>query len=162
MVAPHFERLAKENSRPKKMAFAKVNVDHQSTIARTAGVAAMPTFKIYQGGNCVDTIKGANPAALSEAVAKASKLADAAVGGKPADAFKSPGRTLGSEGTGAKTAAARRGPSFDLGKMLNLIVSFIGLYVVSLLSVRIPSEVRFWLRIQQRLTLRTVRRIQGG
>jgi thioredoxin len=130
MIAPHYERLAKEHSRPKKVAFAKVNVDSQSTIARTNGVAAMPTFKIFHGGNCVETIKGANPSALAEAISKAVKLADTVATGKPGDAFKSPGRTLGSD----ETVAGGRG--FDFGSILNMLIVFVGLYLVSFFSAR--------------------------
>lgn len=130
MIAPHYERLAKEHSRPKKVAFAKVNVDTQSTVARSNNVAAMPTFKIFHGGSCVETIKGANPSALSEAIAKAVQLADAAPGSKPGDAFKSPGRTLGSD---EPVAGGRR---FDFTGILNLAIMVLGLYLVSLFSAR--------------------------
>lgn len=135
MIAPHFERLAKEHSRPKKVAFAKVNVDSQSTIARSNGVAAMPTFMIFHNGSCIETVKGANPSALSEAISKAVKLADGPGGGKPGAAFKTPGRTLGSDAP----AAARRSSSFSIGKLLNMLITFVGLYLVSLFSARIPK-----------------------
>lgn len=121
------------------MAFAKVNVDSQSTIARSAGVSAMPTFKIYHAGNCVDTIKGANPSALGEAISKAAKLADAAGGGKPGDAFKSPGRTLGAESAGGVRSSRGSSYNLNMSQMINLIVSFVGLYLVSLFSVCIPT-----------------------
>ncbi|KAL6857828.1 hypothetical protein ACO1O0_005271 [Amphichorda felina] len=124
MIAPHFERLAKEHSRPKKVAFAKVNVDNQSTIAQSNGVSAMPTFKIFHNGNCIETIKGADPSALSAAISKAVKLADSPGGGKPGAAFKTPGRTLGSDAP----VAARRGPSFDIGKLFSMLVSFLDAY----------------------------------
>lgn len=130
MIAPHYERLAKEHSRPKKVAFAKVNVDTQSAVARSNNVAAMPTFKIFHGGNCVDTIKGANPSALTEAITKAVKLAESAPGSKSADAFKSPGRTLGSD------EAVAGGRGFDFSNILNMIIVFMGLYLVSLFSAR--------------------------
>ncbi|PNY28305.1 Thioredoxin-like protein [Tolypocladium capitatum] len=117
MIAPHFERLAKEHSRPKKVAFAKVNVDTQSTVASSNGVSAMPTFKIFHGGNCIDTIEGANPSGLSEAVLKALKLADIAGGGnKPGVAFKTPGRTLGGE---APSALAASGGGWNMGSILD-------------------------------------------
>ncbi|KAK4074434.1 uncharacterized protein Triagg1_5030 [Trichoderma aggressivum f. europaeum] len=95
MIAPHFERLSKEHSRPNKVAFAKVNVDNQANIARTNGVTAMPTFKIFHNGTAVETIRGANPSALTEAITKAVSLSD---GGKVEDVFKTPGRTLGGDG----------------------------------------------------------------
>ncbi|RDA84877.1 hypothetical protein CP532_2089 [Ophiocordyceps camponoti-leonardi (nom. inval.)] len=128
MVAPHFERLATQHSRPKKVAFAKVNVDNQSAIARAQGVSAMPTFKIFHRGQCVDTIKGANPTALTEAVTKALRLVDS---GGSGDVFKTPGRTLG-----GSTAAARHGVyrPWDMAGFFKSLISFFGLYFISLFS----------------------------
>jgi thiol-disulfide isomerase/thioredoxin len=131
MIAPHFERLAKEHSRPKKVAFAKVNVDNQSTIAQSNAVAAMPTFKIYHNGSCVDTIKGANPPALAEAILKAVKLADGP-GGGGGNVFKTPGRTLGSV---APARSRSGGLSFSPKKIIDFLFTFVGLYLVSLFSV---------------------------
>lgn len=131
MIAPHFERLAKEHSRPKKVAFAKVNVDNQSTIAQSNAVAAMPTFKIFHNGSCVDTIKGANPPALAEAILKAVKLADGP-GGGGGNVFKTPGRTLGSV---APARSRGSGLSFNPKKIIGFLYTFVGLYLVSLFSV---------------------------
>lgn len=136
MIAPHFERLAKEHSRPKKVAFAKVNIDSQSTIARSNGVAAMPTFKIFHGGNCIETIKGANPPALTEAISKALKLGDAAA--KQGNVFTTPGRTLGGETPRQGVAGVAR--SWNLGGLLNALVVLVGLYFVSLFSARNKKE----------------------
>lgn len=132
MIAPHYESLAKEHSRPKKVAFAKINVDAQSGIARTQGVAAMPTFKIFHNGTCVETIKGANPPALTQAITNAVKLAD---GGNAGDLFKSPGRTLGGDGP-----AGPSNMSFGIKALLNAIMVLVGLYLVSLFSARSHKE----------------------
>lgn len=140
MIAPHFEKLANEHSRPKKVAFVKVNVDTQSTIARTQGVSAMPTFKIFHGGNCIETIKGANPPALTEAISKALRLGDSGVRG---DSFTTPGRKLGG-GEGPPSGRAPRGAvaarsrasSWSFGGLLNALIIFVGLYLVSLFSAR--------------------------
>lgn len=123
MIAPHFERLAKENAIDKKVAFAKVNVDSQSTIAKTNGVSAMPTFKIFHNGTCVETVKGANPSDLGDAVGKATKLAFTS-GGQSGNGFKTPGRTLGN-------GPAQGGSGFDVGKILNIVIMFVGMYLVS-------------------------------
>ncbi|KAH7316552.1 thioredoxin [Stachybotrys elegans] len=129
MIAPHFERLAKEHSSPKKVAFAKVNVDQQSGISRANGVSAMPTFMIFHKGTCVETIKGANPPALASAISKAVQLAD---GGKASDLFKTPGRTLGGPG-GAGSRASGGGLNFS--GLLNALIIIVGLYLASLFSV---------------------------
>lgn len=128
MIAPHYERLAKENSRPKKVAFAKVNTDNQSDIARTNNVAAMPTFKIFHNGTCVETIKGANPPALTAAVEKAVKLAGG--GATPGELFKSPGRTLGGDSPRGSSSFS----IFSMNNLLQVLVTAVALYLASLVS----------------------------
>jgi thioredoxin 1 len=130
MIAPHFERMAKEFSSPKKAAFAKINVDNQTTIAQTYGVSAMPTFIIFHGGKAINTIKGANPQALQQAVAEAMKLGGATAA--PGAGFKSPGRTLGAD---RPRAPLQRPLSYDLSRMFGGLVAFLGLYIISLFSV---------------------------
>ncbi|KAJ4857280.1 mitochondrial small ribosomal subunit rsm22 domain-containing protein [Trichoderma breve] len=127
MIAPHFERLSKEHSRPNKVAFAKVNVDNQANIARSQGVTAMPTFKIFHNGTAVETIRGANPSALTEAITKAVSLSD---GGKVEDVFKTPGRTLGGDGP-----IPGQGRHWSVTLLLNIIMMFVGLYLTSLFSI---------------------------
>ncbi|KAF5021731.1 hypothetical protein F66182_6232 [Fusarium sp. NRRL 66182] len=125
MIAPTFESLANEHSRPTKVAFAKVNVDSQSGIARAQSVSAMPTFKIFRNGTCVETIKGANPPALTAAINNAVKLVGPATG----DVFKTPGRTLGGEARSAPLAK-----QWNLKGLFDALIAFVGLYFVSLFS----------------------------
>ncbi|CAI0647631.1 unnamed protein product [Colletotrichum noveboracense] len=131
MIAPHFERLAKEYSKPKKVAFCKINVDQQSGIARTHGVSAMPTFIIFHGGQAVETIKGANPPALTQAIQNALKLPDK--NGRSGASFSTPGRTLG--GDKAARASLQRPIQWQLSGLFSGLVTFIGLYLVSLFAI---------------------------
>ncbi|TWU75104.1 37S ribosomal protein S22 [Metarhizium rileyi] len=119
MIAPHFQRLASQHSVPKKVAFVKVNVDSQPEVAKENRVSAMPTFKIFHNGACVETIQGANPSALSEAVTKAVQLAGGAK--SVDDLFKTPGRTLGG---GSPSSSG-----FNYSGLLNLLIAFVGLYL---------------------------------
>ncbi|KAK1458190.1 thioredoxin [Colletotrichum melonis] len=130
-IAPHVERLAKEHSKPNKVAFCKINVDSQSTIARTHGVSAMPTFIIFHGGQAIETIKGANPPALTQAIQNALKLPDR--GGRSAASFKTPGRTLG--GDKPARASLQRPFAWHYRDILSNIITFIGLYLVSLFAI---------------------------
>ena len=106
------------------MAFAKVNVD-KSSISQSYGVRSMPTFKIFHQGACIETVTGANPAALSGAIVKATKLVE---GGGAAEAFGNRGRTLGRSSSGSAM-------NFDINAIFNHIITFIGLYVVSFVTV---------------------------
>lgn len=131
MIAPTFESLSTKYSKPNRIAFAKVDVDSQRDVAQTYGVRAMPTFLVLRNGSVIETVQGANPPALTAAVDKAVKLAGPAV---PAG----PGRTLGGSGTaggGGSGARVQRPMSWDLNNLINAVITFFGLYFVSLFSV---------------------------
>ncbi|KAI0424203.1 thioredoxin-like protein [Xylaria sp. FL1042] len=142
MIAPTFESLSTKFAKPGKIAFCKVNVDNHQSIAQSHGVSAMPTFLIFKSGSVIETIKGANPPALTAAVEKAVKLAGAAA---PGASFAMPGRTLGSSGSNSSsTVPTRRSAAgalggrswtrFSLFNFTNALLTFFGLYIVSLLS----------------------------
>lgn len=134
-IAPHFEKMSQEYSKPKKVAFCKVNVDSQSSISRAHGVSAMPTFMIFHAGQAIETIRGANPPALAAAVTKAIALPEKANSG---GSFKTPGRTLGAESGGgqAATRGGGAGIGFDVSGIFRHIIAVLGLYLVSLFAVR--------------------------
>lgn len=128
MIAPTFESLATKYSKPKRITFAKVNVDNQREIASQYGVSAMPTFIILKNGSPIETIRGANPPSLIAAVEKAVKLAGPSV----SSGFSAPGRTLGNPSPGQ---SLQRPLKWDLNNFVNVIIGFIGLYFVSLFTV---------------------------
>ncbi|KAL2107069.1 hypothetical protein VUR80DRAFT_5725 [Thermomyces stellatus] len=125
MIAPIFERLANENAVAGKLAFVKVNVDSHSSISRSHGVTAMPTFILFHNGRAIKTLRGANPSDLAALVGEAAKLKGQ---GKPGASFATPGRTLGGEGVRSRPG------SFDAKGLVNSLVTFFGLYFASLLS----------------------------
>ncbi|KAI1392449.1 thioredoxin [Hypoxylon trugodes] len=136
MIAPTFESLSTKYSKPGKITFCKVNVDNQQSIAQTHGVRAMPTFLIFKNGAVAETIQGANPPALIAAVEKAVKLAGTSA---PGASFKTPGRTLGGSSSGASTrrsgqAFGGQPWKFSPFHFFNVIITFFGLYFVSLFS----------------------------
>ncbi|KAJ3473562.1 hypothetical protein NLG97_g10242 [Lecanicillium saksenae] len=127
MIGPHFERLADEYAKPKKMAFVKVNTE-KGSIGQMYGVRSLPTFKILHKGTVIETVTGANPAALAGAIVKASKLVQ---GGGSAEVFGNRGQTLGGSGSGS---SAISNISFDPTSIINHIITIIGLYLVSFFS----------------------------
>ncbi|KAI0423146.1 thioredoxin-like protein [Xylaria grammica] len=143
MIAPTFESLSTKYSKPGKITFCKVNVDNHQSIAQSHGVSAMPTFLIFKSGSVIETIRGANPPSLTAAVEKAVKLASTAA---PGASFSMPGRTLGgsSSGSGSGATPTRRSgnntlsgrpwASFSPFNFINSLLTFFGLYIVSLLS----------------------------
>jgi thioredoxin 1 len=136
MIAPTFEALATKFAKPNRITFAKVDVDRQQEIAQQYSVRAMPTFKILHNGTVIETIQGANPAALTAAVEKAVKLAGSGGGAS----FSTPGRTLGGPAAATNRAGApRQGLSrpmrWDLNSFVNVLITFFGLYFTSLISV---------------------------
>lgn len=132
MIAPTFESLATKYSKPKRITFAKINVDNQRDVASQYGVSAMPTFIILKNGSPIETIRGANPPSLIAAVEKAVKLA----GPTASSGFSAPGRTLGGPGARPAGQSLRRPLKWDLNSFINAIIGFFGLYFVSLFSVR--------------------------
>ncbi|KAF1984571.1 putative thioredoxin [Aulographum hederae CBS 113979] len=69
-IAPVYEQLAMQLSKPKEMVFTKVDTDKQPQISQSYNITAMPTFMVFKNGKEVSRIRGANPKALSDAVKK--------------------------------------------------------------------------------------------
>ncbi|KAF7597294.1 hypothetical protein BBP40_008138 [Aspergillus hancockii] len=103
-IAPAYEQLASQLSRPNRITFTKVNVDQQQDLAKAYSVTAMPTFMIFERGRPTSTIRGADPQKLSEAVRKLASEAS-----KPDDAVDSSGEA--SSGLGWIGAAVPKGYS---------------------------------------------------
>lgn len=68
VIAPVYEQLSQQLTRPGTITFVKVNTDHQKEIAQTYNITAMPTFMIFKAGRETKRIRGADPKALNEAV----------------------------------------------------------------------------------------------
>jgi thioredoxin 1 len=88
----------------------------------------MPTFMIFRSGSVIKTIRGANVSELTSAIESAVKFAGPA---KPV--YSSAGRTLG--GSNPRGTGLSRPYSYTWKKYLDVIVAFLGLYVVSLFSL---------------------------
>ena len=95
----------------------------------------MPTFLVIKSGSVVDTIRGANPAALTAAVRKAANDA----GAKSSAVFQSKGYTLGS--ASQPSQPVNESPFAGLQRMMSgngglgdVLVRFVALYFISLLS----------------------------
>ena len=92
-IAPIFEQLAREFP---QATLVKVDVDANQETAQFCQISAMPTFKVYRDQKEVGMIRGANPAALKELIAKHA-----------GDKFVGAGQTLGGgEGTAAAESSA--------------------------------------------------------
>ena len=140
-IAPVFASLAEKESKAGRIQFCKVDVDAQQDVARKYGVSAMPTFLVLKSTSVTNTIRGANPSALTAAVRKA--VADASsLPPKSAAVFQSKGYTLGSADTPSRPvnvgiAASVRSAvgTSGSGGLLDVVVRFLMLYFVSLFSL---------------------------
>ena len=74
-IAPIYEQLSAQLSRPNKITFTKINTDEQQELASSYGVTAMPTFMIFKNARRTETIQGADPRRLSAAVKKLAEEA---------------------------------------------------------------------------------------
>jgi len=82
MIAPLFEKSANANTRDGKFAFAKVDVDDQPDIAQQYGITAMPTFLLLKDGEVAQSIRGANPPAITKLVTATAREVEALVKAK--------------------------------------------------------------------------------
>ncbi|KAI9371003.1 putative thioredoxin [Aspergillus egyptiacus] len=69
-IAPVYEQLAAQLSRPNRITFTKIDVDEQQDIAKAYGITAMPTFMVFERGRPTNTIRGADPNKLSQVIRK--------------------------------------------------------------------------------------------
>lgn len=98
----------------------------------------MPTFLVLKSGSVVETVRGANPSALTAAVRKASN--DASSGGaRSSAAFQSKGYTLGSADQPSRPV--NDGTFANLNRMVtgdgglqDILIRFVALYFISLFT----------------------------
>jgi thioredoxin 1 len=97
----------------------------------------MPTFLVIKSSTVVDTIRGANPSALTAAVRKAA--GDTSGPGASSAAFTTKGRTLGS--ADAPSRPVGESPFANIQRMVlgnggfsDIVVRFVALYVISLFA----------------------------
>merc|ERR1712050_175718 len=69
MIGPKFEALAASGDYP-NITFKKIDVDDNKEASEAAGIACMPTFKVYKDGKEVEKLEGANESKLKELCAK--------------------------------------------------------------------------------------------
>lgn len=77
-IAPVYEQLSSQLSRPGSIAFVKVNVDEQKQIAQTYNITAMPTFMLFKAGRETKRIRGANMKELDQTVKQLAQEAQGA------------------------------------------------------------------------------------
>ena len=75
-IAPIYEQLSSQLSRPNKITFTKINTDQQQELAKAYGVTAMPTFMIFKNARKIEGIVGADPKRLSAAVKRLAEEAN--------------------------------------------------------------------------------------
>jgi len=66
-IAPRYQAWSTEY---KQAVFTKCDVDEARSIAQAYKISAMPTFVFIKGRQTVETVKGANPAAIEAAIRK--------------------------------------------------------------------------------------------
>lgn len=74
-IAPVYEQLSEQLSRPDRITFTKINTDQQQELARNHGVRAMPTFMIFKHATKIEGIEGADPRRLNAAIRKVAEEA---------------------------------------------------------------------------------------
>ncbi|OTA64884.1 putative thioredoxin [Hypoxylon sp. EC38] len=83
-IAPFYEQLTRQLSRPNVATFVKVNTEAEGAkaVAAEFAVTSLPTFIIFRDGSVVEKVKGANPSQLQSIVEKLSNdIENASQGG---------------------------------------------------------------------------------
>jgi thioredoxin len=96
-IAPVYEQLSSQLSRPGQITFTKVDTEAQKAIASTYNISSLPTFVIFKAGRETKRITGADPKGLDAAVkqlAREAGEADAS-GAEASGSFESGERWLG-------------------------------------------------------------------
>ena len=102
-IAPIYDQLATQLSRPGKITFTKVDTDAQKEIAQSYNISAIPTFIIFKVGREIKRVKGPDPKALDAAIRQLAQEAEAGDAGE--------GSSSGGAGGGWTAFAAPRGYS---------------------------------------------------
>ena len=75
-AAPVYCKISKEEAYQGKIQFLKCDVGKVADVAKACDIQAMPTFKVFKGGNEIATIRGWNEnklrSVLSEVLRKSS------------------------------------------------------------------------------------------
>ncbi|KAL0572922.1 mitochondrial thioredoxin [Marasmius crinis-equi] len=126
-IAPTFESLSKQY---KNVNFLKCDVDAAKDVAGQYRVSAMPTFIFLKGDTKVDQVRGANKAALEDALRRHSS-------GSSSGAFSGQGQTLGGGSTASNVGGDAQGPGDGLFAQFNnldpqvkMIIYLIGGYLL--------------------------------
>ncbi len=95
-IAPIFEQLSAQLSRPNKITFAKIDTDKQQDLSRSYGVKAMPTLMVFKNARPVEFIEGADTKRLSNVVKELANEANKIESGESAES-SSGGPWLGAD-----------------------------------------------------------------
>ncbi|KAF1824581.1 thioredoxin [Dissoconium aciculare CBS 342.82] len=74
-IAPVYEQLSAQLSRPGQITFTKVDTEAQKAIASTYNISSLPTFVIFKAGRETKRITGADPKGLDAAVKQLAREA---------------------------------------------------------------------------------------
>jgi len=140
-IAPTYEALSKQY---KTVNFLKCDVDAAKDVASRYAVSAMPTFVFLKNGSKIDQVRGANKAALDDALRRHASPSSSG-------AFTGKGQTLGGgpapiDKTDVKNAVDQvTGTVNSLDPQLKVLACLLGAYLLFLvprLIVFIPSIIK--------------------
>ncbi|EEB94670.1 hypothetical protein MPER_06480 [Moniliophthora perniciosa FA553] len=123
-IAPTFESLAKQYT---NVNFLKCDVDAAKDVAGEYQVSAMPTFIFLKGSSKADQVRGANKAALEDALRRQSL--------RFTEAFQGRANPLAGPSTPAAPAAAAGGGDLttkfnNLDPQVRVLIYLLGAYLL--------------------------------
>ncbi|KAI1834627.1 Thioredoxin [Penicillium sp. IBT 35674x] len=90
-IAPVYDSLARQLTRPNQITFTKINGDQQKDLAQAYSVRAYPTFIVFENGRKTQTVAGADPRRLNEVIQKLATEATKSDGAAAGDGESSGG-----------------------------------------------------------------------
>ncbi|KAJ5923583.1 Thioredoxin [Penicillium verhagenii] len=88
-IAPVYDSLARQLSRPNQITFTKINGDQQKDLTQAYSVRSYPTFIVFENGRQTQTVAGADPRRLNEVIQKLATEATKSDGAASGDAESS-------------------------------------------------------------------------
>lgn len=107
-IAPLYQQLSTQLSKPNAVTFAKVNTETQQQIAQAYAISSIPTFIMFRDGKVAEKVQGADPIKLQSLVQKISLEAQSAGSGSSSAGASSSGNFTNSA-LGWRGAALPRG-----------------------------------------------------
>lgn len=108
-IAPIFEQLSEQMSKPNAVTFVKIHVQKTRDISKAYAIACIPTFIMFRDGKVAEKVEGADQLKLRELVRKISQESESAGAASGSSSSNAAAAATGSSALGWRGAELPRG-----------------------------------------------------